>query len=349
MSEGQAFAEIIKDAFATHSATPSVLIDARSPSEFAHGHIPGAVNLPLLDDEQRHLVGLCYKEKGRQAAIDLGFSLTGSLFYEKLEQARNLIPLGIANVYCARGGLRSEIITWLLNKGGIQAAQLCGGYKGWRQFCMRQFEKPMKWFVLAGMTGVGKTEILYALHAHGSYILDLEGLAQHKGSAFGGLGQDAQSTQEQFENRLAFAIAALPNQSIVWMEDESRFIGKLRLPDGLYTSKLNAKRIVIERTFDSRIRRIIDEYGVFDNAALAEKTKTVEKRMGYDQVKQALNFLTQSDMKAWASILLNYYDKMYLHGMEQHRHTFVATLQADNHTSDALVKEIISIANKHHE
>jgi tRNA 2-selenouridine synthase len=349
MGHDQALAAIIKEAFATNSEIPAVLIDARSPSEFVQGHIPGALNVPLLDDEQRHLVGLCYKEKGRQAAIDLGFSLTGSLFCDKLQQARSLIPQGIANVYCARGGLRSEIITWLLNKGGIQATQLHGGYKEWRQFCIQQFEKPLKWFVLAGMTGVGKTEILSALQSQGSVILDLEALAQHKGSAFGGLGQPAQSTQEQFENRLAMAIAMMPQNEIVWMEDESRFIGKLRMPEVLYENKLLAKRIVTERSFESRIQRILGEYGLFNVVDLAEKTKALEKRLGNDQVKNALGFLDSGDMKSWVTILLKYYDKLYHHGMEQHKHTFVASVQADSYTLEALAKEIISIANSHHE
>lgn len=338
----------IAQAFGEHVHTGAVVFDARSPGEFALGHIPGSINLPLLDDEQRHEVGICYKTKGRQSAIDLGFEMAGPHFLDKIQEARRFATEGMAMVYCARGGLRSEIITWLLNKGGISSIQLTGGYKAWRNYCLTQFEIPRSWFVVTGMTGVGKTSILKALQQAGEAVLDLEHIAGHKGSAFGGLGLPEQSRQEQFENHLAVALAEIPADARCWMEDESRFIGKLRIPDALFQAKLKGSRIATERSFDTRIERVLEEYGGLPKEDLRDKTIQLTKRLGHDQVKLALEHLDAHDMQQWVSILLKYYDKMYEHGITTNKDSLIGHVWADGLSDEEIANQMIQIAKHTH-
>jgi tRNA 2-selenouridine synthase len=324
-----------------------VVFDARSPAEYADGHIPGSINLPLLDNDQRALVGTCYKSKGRQQAIDLGFQLASPFFLDKIIQARQSTPCTKTLVYCARGGLRSEIITWLLVKGGFDAQQLQGGYKQWRQFCLEQFALPRSWFVISGMTGVGKTEILTALKDSNESVIDLEGLAQHKGSAFGGIGQPDQMRQEQFENYLAIELASIKENKRCWLEDESRFIGKLRIPDELYRAKVSGKRVVIERSFGDRLKRVLEEYGILPKEDLTNKTQQLTKRLGFDQVKLATEHLANNEMEQWATIMLAYYDKQYLYGFDLHKETCIGHVHADGLKLKQIIHLTIEKAIQH--
>lgn len=321
-----------------------LLIDARSPGEFEHAHIPSAVNIPLLDNAQREQVGICYKKLGKQAAIDLGFELAAPFFLEKIKLARTLAGDRPVAVYCARGGLRSEILTWLLLKGGLSAVRLTGGYKTWRNACLDQFRAPRHWVVLTGLTGVGKTEILHTIRARGEAVLDLEALAHHKGSAFGGLGQPNQPTQEHFENGVAVELMGWGEQPRYWMEDESRFIGKLRIPDDLFLYKLNAQRIVAERSFGSRIDRVLLEYGQLPTADLMAKTASLEKRLGNELMRQAIAFLESGDMREWALIMLNYYDRLYAHGLDQNASTWLGKVNADIGAPAEVADQIIQMA-----
>lgn len=348
MIDSKAIIDFVKIAFEQDVDLNAVLIDARSPGEYAHAHIPGSVNVPLLDDTQREQVGTCYKNQGRQEAIDLGFALAGPGFLEKIQAARRAAEGRPVAVYCARGGLRSEILTWLLNKGGLTATQLRGGYKQWRNACLSQFRSPRKWYVLTGLTGVGKTELLFGLKDAGEAVLDFECIAQHRGSAFGGLGMPVQPTQEQFENILAVHLDANSEFPHVWMEDESRFIGKLRIPDDLYEAKINAQRIMAERSFESRVKRVLAEYGALCKISLAEKTASLEKRMGNELMRQALTHLEQNEMEAWAGILLTYYDRHYQHGIGKNSATCIGTVSTDQKTNTQIVQEIIALT-KHGE
>lgn len=345
MMEPTSAIHFINHAFDQNLDAHTVLLDARSPGEYAHAHIPGSFNVPLLDNAQREQVGTCYKNKGRQDAIDLGFELAGPAFLEKIKAARALAQGKPVAVYCARGGLRSEILTWLLLKGGISALQLKGGYKYWRNACLQQFQTSREWFVLTGLTGVGKTELLFGLRDHGEAVLDLEALAQHRGSAFGGLGMPQQPTQEHFENLLALRLHELRSNARVWMEDESRFIGKLRIPDDLFAAKIRAKRIVAERSFGSRIQRVLQEYGSLPKQDLVIKTTTLEKRLGNALMRQAVEHLECGEMEAWAVILLQYYDRQYQHGIGKNQATCIGSVVADEKSTEQVIQEIIHLAN----
>jgi tRNA 2-selenouridine synthase len=176
--------------------------DVRSPFPFSHGHIPGAINIPLFNDAERAEVGTRYKLKGRIDAIIKGLELTGPSMHSKLEQALQIAAGGRLLVHCWRGGMRSEAMAWLFYLGGIETVLLEGGYKSYRHLVLENLSENRKMFVLGGLTGSGKTQILKYLREEGRQVIDLEGMANHKGSAFGSLGQKPQPSSEHFANIL---------------------------------------------------------------------------------------------------------------------------------------------------
>lgn len=296
----------------------SCVFDARSEGEYASGHIPGAHSLPLLRNEERHEVGLCYKQEGSEAAVELGFKLVGPRFAQIIAEAKQKAKGRRVLVYCWRGGLRSNIMAWLLQTAGLRVSLLVGGYKSWRTMCLQLFEQGPKFKVIGGPTGVGKTELLECAVAEGIGCLNLEFLAQHKGSAFGGMERPQEVTQEHFENLLAHELWKYRLSECIWLEDESRFIGRIRIPDGVFERLSNAEVCFVERPKELRVHRILAEYGGFDKALLAERTLSLRKRMGGDQVAKSLESLEQGDMQGWLEPLLAYYDKGYHYGFAQH-------------------------------
>ncbi len=292
-----------------------VVLDARSPGEFTQGHIPGAISFPLLNDEQRHIVGITYKEQGKQAAVIKGFELVGPLFSQYATDAIALANGREIYVYCWRGGLRSNVMAWILSLSGLNVTLLTGGYKTYRQKCLELFSAPHHLVLVAGRTGSGKSEILEVLNSEGESIIDLEGLANHKGSSFGALGQLAQPTQEHFENLMGWHLF-LQQGKKMWVEDESRFIGKVRIPDAFYERMIVSGMVEIERTLDDRCDRILLEYGHFPKEQLEERTTAITKRMGGDRVKESVDCLLSGDMKGWLIPLMDYYDRSYSHARE---------------------------------
>ena len=194
------------------------MLDVRSPGEFARGHIPGAHNLPLFSDEERAAVGTLYKHQGRRAAVRHGLELVGSRLVPLAEQAAALARGANLRVHCWRGGLRSSSTAWLLDTYDLPCTLLDGGYKSFRRWLRQALAQPQPVVLLGGHTGSGKTEVLHALRVAGAQVLDLEGLAHHRGSSFGGLGQPRQPTTEQFENDIAMALQAVSPQRVLWVE-----------------------------------------------------------------------------------------------------------------------------------
>jgi tRNA 2-selenouridine synthase len=178
------------------------VIDVRSPGEFNSGHIPGAFNIPLFDDSERASVGIKYKNEGRVPAILHGLDLTGPKMTLKLGEAITIAEGGKLLVHCWRGGMRSEAMAWLFSLGGIETEILDGGYKNYRTHLLESLGAKRNYIILGGLTGSGKTEILRTMGLSGSQVIDLEGIACHKGSAFGSLGQPPQPTSEHFANML---------------------------------------------------------------------------------------------------------------------------------------------------
>ena len=302
-----------------------LIIDVRSPGEYAHAHIPNAFSLPLFTDEERAAIGTTYKQESREAAIKLGLPFFGTKMQNMIEQVEGWVAhyektnakKPTILVHCWRGGMRSAAVTWLLDLYGFKTEQLSGGYKAYRNWVLAQFEKNYSMKVLGGFTGSGKTEILLQLQKSKIPVIDLEGLANHKGSAFGALGQNEQASQEQFENNLARTLFYISTQHpYFWIEDESQRIGTNMLPISFFKNMRNSVCYFIDIPFESRLQFIVEAYGRFAIADLIAATLRIQKRLGGLETKTAVNFLVENNVEAAFSILLKYYDKVYQKNIE---------------------------------
>lgn len=294
----------------TPAAMP--LVDVRAPSEFKQGHIPGSVNLPLFDDEQRARVGTLYKEQGREAAILAGYGFIGprmqSLGQTLLELAKEH---GHIAYVCARGGMRSESMAWLGATLGIAGHVLEGGYKSFRRFVLTLLEKPFPLIVLGGKTGSGKTDVLRRMFLHGEQALDLEWLARHRGSAFGYLPEHTQPSTEHFENRLALSLFHCEPGRPIWVEDECENLGSANLPRAFFRLLRASPLVLLESSREARLVRVLREYGSIPPESIALSLDRIKKRLGGLAHKQALESLAAGKLEGVAEILLDYYDRAY--------------------------------------
>jgi len=292
----------------------SPLIDVRSEGEFEQGHIPGAVNVPLLNNDERKQVGICYKKRGQQKAIELGYELVGHKFKDKLQSVQDAINGNKVGVYCWRGGLRSELFTKILVDGGLEADRLQDGYRTFRNWALEQFDQKFPLVILGGPTGCGKTELLHLMREKGEQIIDLEGLAKHKGSAYGGIQMGTQPTVEHFENQLALELHQFDRNAPIWVENESRLLGRVKLPDTFYEQMRSAKVTQIELPLAIRIERISKEYAVLPKKELIAATAKLEKRLGNQKMNKAIEHIGNEEFDRWIEIMLAYYDKSYAYG-----------------------------------
>lgn len=303
-------------------AAGSIVADVRSEKEFGEGHIPGARNLPLLNNEHRAIVGTEYKHNGQEAAIRKGWDLAGPALGQLYRQARKWMKDAPLLLHCWRGGMRSEIAAWVSAFGGGEVYVLEGGYKAYRHHILAALlQTPPLLQVIGGKTGAGKTDYLKQLAGQGEQVIDLEGLAHHKGSSFGALGQEPQPSQEQFENNLAEALLACNPERPVWLEFESRTIGRMVLPETLFHAMLAAPMTVLDVPDEVRIRRLLREYGGFPVPDLEAATLRIAKRLGGQHVARALQALHTGDLETWMRVCLQYYDKTYSYGIEMHKGT----------------------------
>lgn len=292
------------------------VIDVRSPAEYAKAHIPGAINIPLFSDEERALVGTKYVRESRYNAVIAGLDAVGpklSLFVSTLQSITSQKEV---LVYCWRGGMRSKSMTWLFNLSGFKAKALVGGYKSYRRKAQEYFESPFKLIVLGGMTGSGKTELLRHLKAKGEQVVDLEGLANHKGSAFGWIGQAKQPSTEFFENLLFEELMKIDPQKPTWVEDESKSIGTVFVPQHFYHQMNACKTISVEVPFEIRVKRLVSDYTNCNPDDLIQSVNRISKRLGLDKAKQCIDLINQKKFDEAIAISLAYYDKTYRYGLE---------------------------------
>lgn len=305
------------------------IIDARSPSEFALDHLPGAINCPVLDDEQRIRVGTLYKQVGAFEAKKLGAALVSRNIADHLEQRfgeqpREWRPL----IYCWRGGNRSGSLTHVLAKIGWPAAQLAGGYQAFRRHVfasLAHLPQPLSFRVLCGPTGSGKSRLLQALAGLGEQVLDLEQLAGHRGSILGHLPESAQPGQKLFESRLWFALSRLDPGRVVYVEAESKKIGNLRVPEALMTQMRAAECIDLQLNRDERIVLLQQEYPHFARqpALLAERLGYLVPLHGQAKISawQAL-IVQQALPELIAQLLDQHYDPSYLRSIRRNFRQF---------------------------
>lgn len=319
-----------------------VLLDVRSPGEYAHGHMPGALPFPLFSDEERARVGTLYKQTGPEAALQLGLELVGPKMAGFVRDAGTLAPGKRLAVHCWRGGQRSQSVAWLLRTAGFDVVTLEGGYKFYRRHVLDYFEQPVfRFLVLGGSTGSGKTKVLQAMQALGEQILDLEAIAHHKGSAFGSIGEAPQPTVEQFENNLFEAMRRLDPARPVWLENESRSIGRVFIPDGLWAQMSTAPLYTIEIPQEARLKNLLAGYVGIDKSELQAAFHKIQKKLGGQHLKTALEALERDDYAAAAEVALVYYDKTYQHGIDSCAASEIHRLQFGHGDPDLIAVALV--------
>jgi tRNA 2-selenouridine synthase len=321
------------------------IIDVRSPAEFAHGHIPGAMNIPLFTDEERAQVGTKYKHASKEAAVLVGLDIVGPKMSGFVKKARKIAPAGDVLVHCWRGGMRSSSFGWLLQTTGFQVATLQKGYKAYRTEVLRAFDQPYKLMVLGGNTGSGKSQLLKEIARQGEQVIDLEALAHHKGSAFGFIGESPQPTVEQFENNLHAELSKMDPSRRIWVEDESFNIGTVRIPITFFKQMREAPVIFIDVPKEIRIQRLVEEYTGCEHALLQQALDKITKRLGGDHYHHACHALQEKDYALVADITLVYYDKAYLYGLSKRTLETVQTLAFSTEDLETKAQKAINLAN----
>jgi tRNA 2-selenouridine synthase len=325
-----------------------VLLDVRTPAEYAHGHIPKAHNLPLFTDDERAEIGTLYKQVGPKQALLKGLEHVGPRMRSLVEEAQRLAPAGKVALHCWRGGQRSGSLAWLLDLAGLEVQVITGGYKAYRNHILDQFAaRPARLLIIGGPTGAGKTEVLHALRQLGEQVIDLEGLAHHKGSAFGALGEAPQPTVEQFENDLFEAFCQLDPARPIWLENESRSIGRVYIPDPFWRRMQAAPLLQLEVPFEQRLARLVKVYAQYPQEQLAEAFAKIGKRLGGQHLKAALAALDAGDYEAAAAVALSYYDKAYAHHtLSKHGEEGGVSIPAGNSDPAVTARKLVAFAER---
>ena len=301
------------------------VIDARSPSEFAEDHLPGALNWPVLDDDQRRVVGTLYVQCSALEARKVGAAMAARNIASHLEQwiadkPRDWQPL----VYCWRGGQRSGALAWFLDQIGFRTTKLAGGYKGFRgvvRDALTSLPKQFDLRVVAGRTGSGKTRLLQALRAEGAQVLDLEGLACHRGSVLGGLPHQPQPSQKAFDTQLWLALGQFDPQRPVFVESESKKIGALQVPAALVDHMhAHGQVLRVDMPDPARVQLLLQEYGFFADDAdrFCSLLDGLIALRGRETVQR---WQAMARAGQWAEVfgtmMLEHYDPLYNRSMER--------------------------------
>jgi len=319
-----------------------VLLDVRSPVEYEQGHIPGSINFPLFDNDERARIGTMYKRGGREASVLLGLELVGSKLAGFVKTAMQLAPKRNVVIHCWRGGMRSGNMAWLLDTAGFNVQLIEGGYKLYRRFIRKQFDNRAKIIIVGGYTGSGKTEIIHALRDRNEQVIDLEGIANHKGSAFGAIGMDNQPSNEQYENDLYDEWRKLDLSKYVWLEDESRSVGAVSIPDPLYRQMRESPVLKININKEERIARLVKDYVTIEPEELLVAVERIRKKLGGQWADQALEAIKERNYESATDILLTYYDKAYLNGQKKRSQDTIINLEVSNLDPETIADQLIN-------
>lgn len=335
---------VVVDDFLEHGRD-RLMVDVRAPLEYKRGHIPGAVNIPVFTDEQRALVGTEYHRKGQQPAILLGLSLIGPELTGRCRQLMDCSPVPVTvSLYCWRGGMRSAAMEWLFNLIGYPTRRLGGGYKAYRRHVLEGMAVHYNLRVVSGATGSGKTEILHHLADMGEQVLDLEGLANHRGSAFGGLGMPPQPGTEHFENLIYDTLSRFNPARVIWVEDESVSVGNCFIPVVFYEQMKKATVYVVQVGLAERVARLVKVYGDAPTEQLATALQKIKKRLGGDKLKPALEALAVNNLDEVARIALSYYDKTYLGGLNSRTSGNIFFIEAHGQEPVFIARQLSALA-----
>lgn len=321
------------------------MFDVRSPGEFAQGHIPGAINLPLFSDSERAEVGTIYKNSGQESAVLRGLKIAGSKMSELVIQAKQASPnQREVLVHCWRGGMRSRSLGWLLSTAGLFPTVLDGGYKAYRSYAHEKIDASYRLNVVSGLTGAGKTRILALLAKAGEQVVDLEGLANHRGSAFGGIGQLTQPTTEQFENCLFGQLNSLDTSRPIWVEDEGNRIGSVVVPPAFYRLMRHSPAVFMDSSPAQRVKNLIGDYGDLPLTELAGSINNIRKRLGSQNADEALRLLDVGNVARAIEIVLAYYDKTYMKAANAMPRKIMPSLAIDELNDSEIATSAISLS-----
>ena len=325
-------------------ASSYTLLDVRSLSEFAKGHIPNAINLPLFTNEERAIVGTIYKQESKEEAFLKGLDIVGGKMSGFIKELNDILPKeNHVVVYCWRGGKRSGSMAWLFEMAGFDVKKLEGGYKAYRKFIRNIFQEiSPEFLVLTGSTGSGKTETLQQLKKHNQQIIDLESLAQHKGSAFGNLGEKTQPSTEQFENNLYESFRKLDLSKQIWLESESRMIGNVCLPETFWEQMSQSKMIHLKIAKEARVQYLVDNYGKYSKADLANSFQKLKKKLA-QHLNIALEAIEEDDLGKAASIALDYYDKYYNKHLQKNKDRIQYTLSFEEMDFELFCQKLLAL------
>jgi len=301
--------------------TPALLdshciVDCRTPLEFAEDRLPGAVNVPILTNEERVEIGTIHKQQGPQQARMRGLELTCGRFAAMVREVVAHAEGRPVLVYCWRGGLRSLSLAILLEMAGYPVAQLTGGYKAFRAQVIDYFETcalPAPLIVIHGMTGTGKTTFINGLDPDQWTVIDLEGLARHRGSAFGALGLGEQPLQKRFDTLLWDLLRHAPTGRPIVLEGESQRIGQITLPGKFYEVMSESVKVWCQASLETRVRRLAEEYAHEEyREPMAAALERIKKRLGGQRHAELKGLLLSWDVTGMARGLIEqYYDKLY--------------------------------------
>lgn len=328
-------------------------VDVRAPIEHHESAIPGSVNIPLFSNEERKEIGTIYKQLGEEAAKWRAMEIVSPKLPQLLSDIKDLKKTGAEPViHCWRGGMRSRSVASFLEYAGIPSVRLEGGYKAYREYILEQTPKllPEKAVVLHGMTGTGKTEILHALQKKGFPVVDLEKMANHRGSIFGMIGMGEGHNQKTFDALLFDRLNEIQGSEYFIIEAESKRIGRAAQPDELLEKKVNGIHLLIKSSIPKRVERIFNEYVLpfkeqewFENE-VNEKVSKLLKRIRKQDIAASLEYaLNNREYKELIEILLvHYYDPRYEHALQEYNGPFIE-LDGDDPAAIADLEKTLQI------
>lgn len=293
-----------------------LVVDVRTPLEYTDDHLPGAINVPLLSNEERAVIGTIYKQEGPQPARIRALETTAPRFPAMVDQIATAAAGRPILVYCWRGGLRSKTIVSILELTGYEAVQLQGGYKTFRHHVQNYFEHftpPAPLVIIHGMTGTGKTDFILGLDPQKFTVIDLEGVACHRGSAFGSLGLVQDLSPKWFDTQLWDAFRKAPADRPIILEGESRRIGRMTLPGTLYDVMSDSIKIWCTASLETRVSRLIAEYAKEEyREGMQIALDRILRKLGGEKHAEIAGYLERWEMGPFMEGLINsYYDKLY--------------------------------------
>ena len=318
--------------------TNPLYVDVRAPIEYNEDHIPGAVNLPIFNDEERKEVGTLYKMVGKVDAVKRGTEIGGRRIVDIINSLTEIKDKEII-IYCARGGMRSGAVGSLINSLGIKTYRIIDGYRSFRKVVMDELStvkiKP-KIFILQGLTGAGKTEILKVL----PNAIDLEDMAGHRSSIFGGIGL-RQNSQKRFETLLWQRLEELKNEAFIVIEGESKKVGNIHIPENIFMQMREAPPVYIETPIERRVEIIKKEYtGFNEDERILKIVNTLRSKLGADKTDALTEFYNQGNLDEFIKILLlDYYDTLYRHTLDK----FVYLAKINNNSTLEAAEKVLAV------